>query len=331
MTETGEPLALEVAPRGTTARRFTHDAMATTYGIVVLDEAAEYAASAAREAFAEIDRLEAELSRFVPISDVSRINALAAGGTTRVGLATFECLELADGVWRETGGAFDVTIGPLLAWWRQQPSAGGGPDEAARMADPSYARARALASFEHVVLDRPSLSVGVCAAGMGVDLGGIGKGYAVDRALAVLREWGIGSALVHSGQSTARALAGSTAGGRGEAWAVGLRGPAGAAIARVELGEMALAGSGRALHGEHIIDPRTGTPAGHAERVGTWSLAPSAALADALSTAFMVMEREAIEAYCAGHPEVGACWLEEREGGYARVVIGAFGGRMEGG
>jgi thiamine biosynthesis lipoprotein len=158
-----------------------------------------------------------------------------------------------------------------------------------------------------------------------LDLGAVGKGYALDKALDVLREWGIENALLHGGTSTAvavgspevlpadqvssehpsanaiRPLGIETLGG----WPVGVGAGWPGAPSRILLSGRALSGSGTEVKGEHILDPRTGAPA--RRHLAAWASAPTAALSDALSTAFFVMTPEEIEGYIALHPDIWAC------------------------
>lgn len=266
--------------RGARPLRFSHDAMACTWEIHILAQPRDYAEQAARAAFDEIERLELELSRFVEHSDVSRINALRAGERVCVGIDTFNCLQMAARLHADTKGAFDVSIGALLE---------GAANETAPL------------GMSHLALDAKTRNVSVDVDGLIVDLGGIGKGYAVDRAVELLREWSIEAALIHSGQSTIYAL-GSPPGEKG--WTVAIRDPRDHArkLARISLCDRALSGSGTVLHGRHIIDPRTARPA--ACPLGSWACAPSAALSDALSTTFSVFTADEAEAYCREHPNV---------------------------
>lgn len=267
-------------------QRFAHDAMACTFEVCTVGEDEKYARQAVEAAFKETDRLEAELSRFVPTSDVAHINALRAGQRTRVGIEVIECLQLAAQLHAQTNGAFDVTVGSK------------GAAAPPRQAVP-------------LELDPKGRYVGVRLDGVRIDLGGIGKGYAVDQIATVLREWGIGAALIHSGQSTVFALGRPAA---GETWSVAARDPRnhGDVLGHVQLHDAALSGSGRKLHGDHIIDPRTGRAV--TNKLGAWALAPSAALADALSSAFFVMSPSEIEAHCGAHAEVAGLICVERRG-----------------
>ncbi len=297
---------------GATVHRFRHDAMATTFEVFILGEEAEYARQAAEAAFDELDRLELELSRFVETSDVSRVSGLDAGGSTRVGIAAFECIELASRVHAETGGAFDVTVGALAELWS---AAEGEPSEEA------LARARERTGMRLIETGDEHHAVGVGATGLRLDLGGIGKGYALDRMAELLQDWSVERALIHSGESSVVAI-GSPPGG--DAWSLGLRDPGDRArtIGAFRLRDgRSLGGSGRLLHGSHILDPRTGRPAEAA--LGAWAVAPSAALADALSTAFMVMSADEVADYCAQHADVSG--MVVRAAGEAPAVFGECG------
>ena len=259
--------------------------MDATFEIIVAGQEPEYAGQAARAAFDEVDALERELSRFIQTSDVAQVNALSAGGSVCVGIDAFECLALAQSVWVDTAGAFDVTVGSGLN------------------------RVQAIGGMDLLKLNAQERTVGVEAEGLKVDLGGIGKGYAVDRIAALLRDWSIEGALVHSGQSTVLAM-GKGAGEQG--WTVGLRDPEHEqqVIAAVLLRDEALSGSAAGLDDPHIVDPRTGRPP--RDKLASWAKARSAALADALSTAFMVMTESEIEAYCDRDRRVAAMVLPAR-------------------
>lgn len=308
-------------------QRFEHDAMACTFGLCLFGVDRRYAGQAARAAFDEVDRLEQTLSRFVPHSDIVRLSALKAGQTIPVAIETIECLQLAAQLHDLTGGAFDVAF--------RTP----GPRDVAPL-----------------VLDPAAHAVGVQVPGVQLDLGGLGKGYAVDRVVGLLREWGVPAGRVHAGQSTVRVFGTSPGGGT---WRVGLRHPeqidetlgviglCGAVspdsvVAGAENGmhsdigglqpspnpshkgrgvvASALSGSGQRLHGSHIIDPRVAAaprigqpvpgrpPADMVAAAGAvqaaWAIAPSATLADGLSTAFIILSTAEIEAVCRRLPNV---------------------------
>lgn len=283
-----------------TLHRFAHDAMATTFEVVLAARSRAYAEAAAEAAFAEIDRLERELSRFIPSSDIARVNALRPGDALQVGIDAFECLQLAEAVWRETGGVFDVTVGGWL------PRTSTSPPAADRRGDASDPRdggpnLRVAVGMPLIELNPPRRQVRVRSAGVVVDLGAVGKGYAVDQAVEMLWQWNIAQGLVHAGQSSVFAFgepADPNVPHRG-GWAMPIRDPLdhSRTLGQICLRGESLSGSGRALHGEHILDPRTGLPA-PTETVGAWAVASSAAMSDAFSTAFMLLTPGEVEACC---------------------------------
>lgn len=281
-------------PRGLRdVRRFSHEAMATVYEVYTVHADGAYAAQAAQATFDLVDRLERELSRFLPNSDITRINHLEAGESTRVTLSTLECLVIARHMFDLTGGAFDVSIGT------------------------------GLPSLE---LDVEDCVVRATRRGVRVDLGGIGKGYAVDLMAELLEEWGMDDSLVHGGFSSVLALEplpGS------DGWPLTLSDPAASSrvLARLSVRQTALAASGL-RKGDHIVDPRTHEavrgrraawvavprPAEPArDNSGQHHRAAAAAVTDALTTACMLLKLDEIEALCSNTPGLEAWILEGTE------------------
>jgi thiamine biosynthesis lipoprotein len=261
-----------IHPSDIGALRFAHQAMATEFEILCVHADGAYAQQAAWAAFDLLDRMENELSRFLPNSDISRINHLSAGDSVRVNRWTMDCIELGREAHQETGGAFDISLGTGLA---------------------------------SLQLSRRDSTVRATRDGVRLDLGGIGKGYAVDRMAEVLNEWDIRQALLHGGHSSVLALD-APAGLDGWPLTMGER--------TVEARRRAFSASGIRRQGEHIVDPRTGLAA--AGRVAAWvsleldgSPSPSA-VAEAYSTAFMVLPAAEVEAIRARHPGMEA-WLLE--------------------
>jgi thiamine biosynthesis lipoprotein len=237
-----------------------------------------YAAQAAQAAFALVDRLEQDLSRFLPNSDVARVNALGAGEAVRVSPATFECLQLARALHAQTDGAFDVSLGTGL---------------------------------ERLELADGDLAVRAREAGARLDLGGLGKGYAVDRMAELLLEWGLERAVVHGGHSSVVVL--DPPAGR-EGWDLALRVPwpgDDRVVARLCVRRTALSASGTRKEG-HIVDPGTGRPApARASFVALprdGGLRSPAAVAEGLSTALVLLGEGAAASLCAHHPRADA-WL----------------------
>jgi thiamine biosynthesis lipoprotein len=253
---------------------FRHEAMATFFEITIAGHEETYCRQAAGAAFRELDRLEGELSRFVESSDISRANRLEMGGEVVIGEDALECLLVAAGVAEMTGRAFDPAYGSER-----------GPDT------PENTPAFSLDPSAHVLVSR--------VRRLHLDLGAVGKGYALDRLAEVLAEWDVDSACLNSGGSTALALGRppSEAG-----WPIGIG--EGQFRREVLLAGAALSGSGTAVKGSHLIDPRTRLPARRTCRA--WASSPSAAAADALSTAFFVMSDPEVAEFCASHPDAGA-------------------------
>lgn len=264
--------------------------MATRFELAlpVIGDAARLRA-AGEEALDEIERLEAHLSAYLPGSDISQLNARAADDWAPVAPWLYSLLKTAKEIALLTDGAFDVTVGPLLRAWGFSGGAG-------RMADPADVEAAmALAGPGRVLLDEQTRSVRFDRSGVSLDLGAIGKGYAVDAALAVLRDDGVTSALMHGGTSTVAAI-GAPPGANG--WNVAIADPSADSgiLTTVTLrdgdtlsvsaphGKAFVSADGRVLG--HVLDPRTGRPAEAARLAAV--LCSSATDGDALSTALLV-------------------------------------------
>jgi thiamine biosynthesis lipoprotein len=312
-TLTGHPSKL--APG---SHRFAHEAMATVFEIFIADADPRYAEQAAWAAFERIDRLEQDLSRFIESSDIARLGRQPAGAPLRLGRDAFECLAASKRVGEATDGAFDVTVGALVDLWREPGRLPTNEEielarsrtgthlialnEANRSATLRASSDQAESGTGWQPVEARSRGRAASVGPLRIDLGGIGKGYALDRAAALLGDWSLGAALLLGGRSSVLAL---DAPARATGWPVTLTSPVGdrRALAEMHARNCAVSGSGL-QRGPHIIDPRTGRPV--EGTVAAWSLAPTAAEADALSTAFMVMRPEEIERYCRKRPDVSA-------------------------
>jgi thiamine biosynthesis lipoprotein len=267
---------------------------------------------AAEASLDEIDRLEAQLTVYRETSEVSRLNCAAAHAAIPVEEGLFGLLQLAARVSAESGGAFDITAGALIKAWGFFRGPRRVPSEAERAA------ALQRVGMRHVVLDPEARSVRYLRPGLEFNLGSIGKGYALDRAAELVRErWNLPGALLHGGHSSVYAI--GTEPGEERGWAVGLSHPWDLTrrIALLRLRDRAL-GTSAATHRHlehegrklgHVLDPRTGWPA---EGMALASaVAPTAAEADALATAFYVRGAEWTRAYCDARPDVGAVLLAD--------------------
>jgi thiamine biosynthesis lipoprotein len=237
---------------------FRHHAMATYFEVRVAHEEREYASQAAQAAFDLVDGLESRLSRFRTNSEVARMASLGPGEMMRLSEPVYACLEIADRMEKASESAFSATPVALrvqVARWTLLPR-----ESAIR-----------------------------CDGGvLQMDLGAIGKGFALDRVAELLRIWDCGAFLTVAGGSSI--VAGEPPPGAA-GWTCGV----GEGEARRELGltRAALSGSGLAVKGNHIVDPRTGQAALRQERA--WAVADSGAESDALSTACVVLRDAEIE------------------------------------
>ncbi len=300
-------------------------AMGTLLTITVDGLPAARAEEGIDRAFAEVERLEAAMSLWR--SDSELVRAVARAGREAVPLSPdlFEVLALARATAERSAGAFDPTVGPLVRLW-------GFIGEGTRVpAAEALAEARARVGWRRLQLDPGTRTLRLDGEGCEVDLGAIGKGYAVDRAVEVLRAAGAPAGVVNfSGnlRSFGPAPPGPLAVAGG--WRVDVQHPREpeAALVTLRLDGHAVSTSGDyekyfvqdGVRYGHILDPRTGHPAREAAAVTV--VAPTAALADALSTALFVLGpergRELLERH---HPEAAALFVVlDADGGIARVV-----------
>jgi len=233
---------------------FNHRAMATHIEVRIADQDKTYAAQAAQASFDLLDRLEARLSRFRPNSDISQLALLNEGEKVRVSEPAFACLQISKQMEAATQRAFCATPAAMQT----------------QAALPEWS----LLEDEHAVL---------CVRGrLEFDLGAIGKGFALDRMAELLRDWECPAFLLVSGGSSI--LTGDSP-SNALGWSCGLGDDD--SPHRVLLTHASLSGSGLAVKGTHILDPRTGQPA--PRQLRAWILADTAAESDALSTACMVL------------------------------------------
>ena len=279
--------------------RFSHEAMATNFNIFIAHEDAEYARQAAQAAFKELDRLEAQLSHFIENSDISRINNLPAEMPVVVDLDTFNCLEIAVKMHCQTEGAFDVTVGTLMKCLLNKDKSLRSPSKE------ELDHARQLTGSQFIKLDETNFTVQLDRAPLAIDLGAIGKGYAVEKMADLLGQWSIHNVLISGGSSSILAV-GCLPGAKG--WPLTISDPTDRDKILVQLcvTNFALSGSGLEV-GRHIIDPRTAEPVNG--KLAAWACAPDAATADVLSTAFMVMSGKEIELFCKKHSDICAMFI----------------------
>lgn len=295
----------EAAESDAVVLRFARQAMATTFEIV-LPFATPNAHAAAALALDEIDALEQQLTVYRDDSEVSRLNRLAAEHPTKVEPNLFDLFIRCQAWHRETRGAFDIGAGALVKCWGFYRREGRVPTVDERRS------ALAKSGFQHVHLDVGEQTVAFDTPGVEINLGSVGKGYALDRIVRLLRrDAGVRQGLVHGGHSSVFAIGSESA---NAAWVVGLTHPDDSAI---RLGTFHLADRGLGIsaatyqsfeHGGrklgHILDPRSAWPA---DGVATAAVtAPTAAEADALATAFFILGSGPAREICQKRPEFGA-------------------------
>lgn len=315
--------SLEFAAAGPSCSflRFGHQAMATGFELL-LPFGTPHALDMADEVMTAIDRLEDQLSAYRDTSEICAINQVAATSPVQVEQGLFDLL-FRTGRWsRETEGAFDIAQGALIKAWGffRGPKKVPAPDE--------LARARSISGSAYLQLNAENRSVRILRRGVEINLGAVGKGYALDRVISRLQDcWNCKSALIHGGRSSVYALGSEPGTDRG--WTVAVLHPweSDRHLATISLRDQGLGTSSLTYqHLEyqekrlgHILDPRTGWPA---QGIASATVvAPSAAQADALATAFFVLGIDKAEAYCRRHPDVGALMLPEGEA--EPVVLGS--------
>ncbi|REJ97555.1 MAG: FAD:protein FMN transferase [Planctomycetota bacterium] len=292
------------APRGFDTVRLETRAMACPWS-VVMDPGPARQVMWASDALSIVHELEQQLSVYRDDSEVSAINREATESAQPVEEGLFRFLVACRDLSRFTGGAFDIAVRALILLWRDCRQSGRIPVQE------EIDAALAISGMDHVTLDEDSMTVSFDAPGVGIDLGAVGKGFAIDRAAAFLDEQGLENYLLHGGYSSLLAR-GEHCGQAG--WPVGIKNPlfTETRYATILLRDQALSTSGSNVqffryHGKrygHILDPRTGWPADGLLSVTV--TAPTASEADALSTAFYVMGLENAQAYCDNHSQVGA-------------------------
>ena len=274
--------------------RRAHYVMGTVFEIEAYGEDPAHTATAVEEAFAAIRRADQIMSDYREDSELSRLNREGARGLVPLSSDLYDILRTSLQYSRLTDSAFDVTVGPLVDAWRQASKRGRWLDE------PERSRVLSMVGYSHLLLDESQQSARFDRPGVRLDLGGIAKGWAVDRAAQVLRQRGIERALISAGTSSIYALGAPP----GEtAWKIAIRHPLreDELLAVVTLRDQSVSTSAdyeqpRTIAGKsvsHILDPRSGLPAG-----AMWSatvISPQAVESDALDTAVFVLGLERAE------------------------------------
>ena len=285
--------------------------MGTIVEITVADRSEERARLAMTKAMGEFERIDALMSCYRQGSAVFKLNHTGPGEELAVGEEVFDLLQLAAEVSQSSGGAFDATIRPLSSLWDFD-HGGVVPSR------DDIENSTRYVGYEKLILNEKSKSVGFSSRNMGVDLGGIAKGWAVDRAMEELTRSGIRNAIIDAGGDLR--VAGARPGRK--FWRIGVQHPReqGALLMTFEMKDAAIVTSGdyerffvaEGVRYHHILDPASGQPARGCQSVTV--IAPTAAEADACSTAAFVLG-----------PDRGLAFLKARPG-VRGVIVDADGG-----
>lgn len=316
--------------------QYSKNAMACEFELLFNMHQYKQSGSAAMAAFQLIDDLEDQLTVYRDHSEVSQINQNAFQRDVAVEARLFALLKLAEEIHDQTGQSFDMTSGPLSTLWGFDKRSGVIPDPAI------IAAALETVGTRLIELNDSTCTIRFKEQGVSINLGGIGKGHALDRVAELIESKGIKDFVIHGGQSSVLARGSSIVSSESESvdssageqtgWTVGLTHPTlpSVRLAEVVLRNQALGTSGTGRQGfyhkgkryGHIIDPRTGWPANHF--LSTTVVSSSAALSDALATAFFVMTLEEVEAYCAARADISAICVTQDTAAKGQVELHHF-------
>lgn len=303
--------------------RVSQPAMGSLFEVYLAGVDRERLLAAAEEALDEIQRLDRQLSHYRDDSDISRLNCHAAEQWVRLEPRLYHLLRRCAEIGSETEGAFDITMGPLDKAWGFFRGQGSIPE------DEEIAYLLSRTGAHRLIFDDEDGLVRFSIADMEINLGAVGKGYAIDEAADRLRFYGVDAALIHGGQSTIYALGAPPA---QDGWELAIKDPRDrqTVIQPLRLRDEAISTSGSyeqffeadGVRYSHILDPRIGRPVQGMLSVSV--VAPSAAESDALSTAFYVMGRERTQEFCAARPNIRVVMMEETPDGEVRVTRMGF-------
>ena len=290
---------------------YTRSAMACQFSLMFNMHQYPQSGAVTMAAFELLDRLEQQMTVYREDSEISRLNVAAKLAPVVVEEELYGLLSLARDLFSNTGGAFDMTAGRLSSIWGFRNRSG--------MVPPQTAIEQALINVgtDKIRFDDNASTITLPPGELEINLGGIGKGYAIDRIATRLTQQNVLDFIIHGGQSSVAARGNQSNADSNQAtpgWPVGLSHPnlPDRRLAQFFLTDESLATSGTGRQGffhegrryGHVIDPRTGWPTDH--HLSATVIAPSAAVCDALATAFFVMTMDEIEAYCSDHESISA-------------------------
>lgn len=289
--------------------KYQQVAMGTIIEITLIGDDEEAANKAVLQAFQEIKRIETLMSPWLDSSDVTRINRSAGKAWLKVSPETMEVIKKAQEISELSEGGFDITIGPLTELWREARK---------KKIPPSIEEVKeklGLVNFKNIETDQKG-KVFLKKKGMAIDLGGIAKGYAVDRAFELLKSLGYRNLIINAGGDL-------RVGGlkNNQPWSIGIQNPRESQklLARISVSDMAVVTSGdyerffnyESKRYHHIFNPKDGFPTDDCQSVTV--LCKEGMIADALATAVFVLGLEKGYALCQKLDGV-ECLIVDKEG-----------------
>lgn len=301
-----EPITPTITPSEYHHPKISRPAMGCNFDIYLSGTDYDNITGAAEQALDEITRLENRLSRFIEESDVTRINAHASDSCVRLEPRLYRLLRNATDISCATNGTFDITCAPLVRLWGFYTNAKSPPDEK------HINNILELVGYNKLLFDDEENLISFAREGMEIDLGAIGKGYAIDEAVETLRRYGVEHAVISGGNSTIYALGGAE---NGEPWNFNITDPYNPEmiLCTVTLKDEALSTSSiteqffmhEGKRYGHIIDPRTGYPA-DTDILSSTVICSSGMESDAYSTALFLMGVDKAREFCTTHHHIKA-------------------------
>ncbi|PQO38569.1 FAD:protein FMN transferase [Blastopirellula marina] len=329
-----EPDASAEGASGAYLIQLARQAMACQFEVYLNASGPGSEADGAVAALDLVNELEQQLSAYRADSEICQLAATAYLRPVPVESRLFQLLELSLQLHRDTHGAFDITAGPLTKVWGFFDREGKVPLES------DLADAMALVGSNQIELNSEDQTLSLAREGVELNLGSIGKGYALDRCQEVLLDANVEDFLIHGGTSSVLAHGIRRDGSARDGWEVGVPHPLrpDRRIGTVHLKNEALGTSGAAFQAffhqgkkyGHVLDPRTGRPA--TKVLSSTVIAPTAALADALATACYVMGPDETETCLENYPDVSVLLVIEgkRRGSVETIMLGEMSQRLIG-
>jgi thiamine biosynthesis lipoprotein len=273
--------------------------MGTIFDLFIFHEDKKYAEQVSIALFDELNKLEEELSKYKPNSDISRINCMQPGEIITLGLDSFHCIKESIMLNNITRGAFNIACGALYNCWLNDDKSLRNPSE------DEVTKALNTANLNNIIL-HDDFTIEIKEEGMIIDLGAYGKGYAVDKCVETLKEWNIEDALLSSGRSSVKAINSIK-----DSWEISISNPSNhdQVLKKLWIKNQSVGSSGL-NKGAHIIDTIRGKPI--SDKGGSWVFSDSAALSDALSTALLILGKEFAEEIISNFENVGVIIVEDK-------------------